>query len=46
MEKEIKNIIKEKYKEIATENCGCCCSSKNNEDVSKKIGYSDNDINF
>lgn len=46
MEKEIKNIIKEKYKEIATENCGCCCSSKNNEDVSKEIGYSDNDINF
>ena len=41
---EIKKIVKDKYKKIATTNCGCGCSCKSNQDVSKEIGYSDEDL--
>ncbi len=42
--KEIKKIVKEKYKEIATTNCGCGCGCKSNQNIAKEIGYSDEDI--
>jgi arsenite methyltransferase len=41
---EIKKIVKEKYKEIATTNSGCGCSCKNSQNIAKEIGYSDEDI--
>ena len=42
---EIKKIVKEKYAQIATQNSGCCsCSNKNNEKISKEIGYSQEDL--
>lgn len=40
----IKKIIKEGYKKIAVEGSGCGCSCKNSKDISKSIGYSDDDI--
>jgi SAM-dependent methyltransferase len=42
--KEIKKIVKEGYKKIAIENSGCGCNCNNSKDISKSIGYSDNDI--
>jgi ubiquinone/menaquinone biosynthesis C-methylase UbiE len=42
--KEIKKIVKEKYKEIATTNCGCGCSCKSSQNIAQEIGYSDDDI--
>jgi len=46
MDKDIKNIVKNKYKTIASTNCGCgCgCKSKNTSDISKEIGYSDEEL--
>jgi len=41
---EIKKIVKEKYKEIATVNSGCGCSCKSSQNIAKEIGYSDEDI--
>lgn len=43
----IKKIVKGKYKEIATSgsSCGCACSCGNTEDISKDIGYSEEDLN-
>jgi arsenite methyltransferase len=41
---EIKKIVKEKYKEIATKNSGCGCSCKSSQDISKEIGYSEDDL--
>ena len=40
--KKIKEVIKEKYKSIAVKGSGCGCN--NSEDISKNIGYSDDDI--
>ncbi len=42
--KEIKKIIKEGYKKIAVEGFGCGCNCENSKEISKNIGYSDNDI--
>jgi len=42
--KEIKKIVKEGYRKIAIEGSGCGCSCNNSKDISKSIGYSDNDI--
>lgn len=42
--KEIKKIVKERYKKIAIKGSGCGCSCNNSEDISKSIGYSDDDI--
>ena len=42
--KEIKQIIKEKYREIAVGNSGCGCVCGCNQNVSKNIGYSDEDL--
>ena len=41
--KDIKKIVKEKYKEIAVKGSGCC---NNNKEISKNIGYSDEDISM
>ena len=40
---QIKKIVKKHYGKIATEN-RCCCSSKKDVDISKEIGYSDQEI--
>jgi len=42
--KEIKKIVKEGYKKIAVEGSGCSCNCNNSKDVSKSIGYSEDDI--
>jgi len=42
--KEIKKIVKEGYKKIAIGGSGCGCSCNNSRDISKSIGYSDDDI--
>jgi len=45
-DKEIKDIVKEGYKKIASSNCSCGCGcKKSNEEISKSIGYSDEEIN-
>jgi len=41
---EIKKIVKDKYKEIATTNSGCGCSCKSSQNIAKEIGYSAEDI--
>src|SRR3989344_8148248 len=44
-ETEIKNIVKEGYAEIASEKgCGCSCGCSGSKQVSKEIGYSDEEI--
>ncbi len=42
--KEIKKIVKEGYKKIAIGNSGCCCSYNNSKEISKNVGYSDEEI--
>jgi SAM-dependent methyltransferase len=41
---EIKKIVKDKYSEIAVKNSGCSCSCNHSQDISKSIGYSDEDL--
>ena len=43
-ERNIKKIIKNKYKEIATCNSTCGCDCKNSDDVSRSIGYSQENL--
>ncbi|MFH1894784.1 MAG: arsenite methyltransferase, partial [Patescibacteria group bacterium] len=44
--KEIKEIVKKKYSEIANGfSCGCNYGCNDNKDISKNIGYSEDDIN-
>ncbi|MBU1164413.1 arsenite methyltransferase [Patescibacteria group bacterium] len=45
--KKIKQIIKDKYGKIANSNagCGCQCRCNDSEDISKEIGYSQEEIN-
>ncbi len=44
-EKEIKKIVKDKYKKIATDSDNCCsCKSKSNEELAISVGYSKNEI--
>jgi len=40
----IKKIVKEGYKKIATNECGCGCGCNNASTISKSIGYSDEDL--
>ncbi|KYK20830.1 arsenite S-adenosylmethyltransferase [Thermoplasmatales archaeon SG8-52-4] len=43
--KDIKKIVKESYSEIAKgESCNCCGSIKNDKEIAKSIGYSDEEI--
>lgn len=46
---EIKDIVKKHYQDIAIQNTDCCakrcgCGQKNNEEIAKSIGYSDEEI--
>lgn len=41
---EIKKIVKEGYRKIAIAGSGSGCSCNNSKDISKSIGYSDDDI--
>lgn len=43
---EIKKIVKEGYKKIAIESSGCGCGCENSKEISKSIGYLDDDIAF
>ncbi len=42
--KEIKKIVKEKYKEIALQGIACNCCSGNSQNISKSIGYSSEEL--
>jgi len=42
--KNIKKIVKEKYKEIVVKGSGCGCSCNSNKNISKSIGYSKEDL--
>lgn len=44
--KEIKQIVRDRYKKIATDNsnCGCGCGCKSTEAISKSIGYSKKEL--
>lgn len=45
-DKKIKNIIKENYSKIAAgKKCGCSCSCSDAKEISKSIGYSNEEIN-
>lgn len=41
---EIKKIVKNKYKEIAASNSSCGCGCGGAQDISKSIGYSEEDL--
>lgn len=43
MPNKTKQIVKKHYAKIAV-GCGCCCTKKNSEVISKSIGYSDKEI--
>jgi len=51
MEKDIKKIVKESYAKVAKQGTSCClssscCSSSNNSrDISKTVGYTDDEMN-
>jgi len=51
MEKDIKKIVKEGYAKIAKQgtsccsSSACCSSSSNSRDISKTVGYSDDEMN-
>ncbi len=49
---DIKNVVRERYCKIAKQNTSCCSTSKSSccgnisaKDISKKIGYSDKELN-
>lgn len=45
MEKDaIKKIVKDAYKEIATSGCGCSCGCNSAKNISKSIGYTDEEL--
>jgi ubiquinone/menaquinone biosynthesis C-methylase UbiE len=41
---EVKKIVKDKYKEVAEGKSSCCCSCSSAENISKSIGYSDEEL--
>lgn len=41
---EVKKIVKEKYQEIAKNNSSCGCGCKSSNDISRNIGYQENDL--
>ncbi|OGZ26776.1 MAG: arsenite S-adenosylmethyltransferase [Candidatus Nealsonbacteria bacterium RIFOXYB1_FULL_40_15] len=41
---DIKKIVKDAYKDIATNNSGCGCGCNNAKSISKSIGYSDEEL--
>jgi SAM-dependent methyltransferase len=45
MEQEnVKKIVKDAYKKIAESSSSCCCSCNNAKNISKNIGYSDEEL--
>ena len=45
---DVKKVVKKKYAEIASTGCGCQCGcgiDESSEDISKNIGYSDEELN-
>src|SRR4030042_5773063 len=40
----IKKIVKDKYKEIAVSGCSCGCGHSSAKNISKSIGYSDEEL--
>jgi len=45
-DKKIKEIVREGYSEIASNNCGCQCEcNSSKEEIAKQIGYSEREIN-
>jgi SAM-dependent methyltransferase len=42
--KDVKRIVKGSYGKIAKTGCSCSCSSKNNVDLAKSIGYTDKEL--
>jgi len=51
-DKKTKEIVRERYSQIATSGCGCgtassCCDiSPSNKDISRSIGYTEDEINY
>ena len=51
-DKKTKEIVRERYSQIATSGCGCgtassCCDvSLSNKDISRNIGYTEDEINY
>lgn len=45
MEKDIKKIVKDNYSKIASGSCCCSCSCSDSEQISKSVGYSNEEIN-
>lgn len=43
-DKKIKQIVKDKYAEIAVKNSSCGCGCSSSQDISKSIGYSDEEL--
>jgi arsenite methyltransferase len=43
-DEELRKSVRENYARIARESASCCCRSTSAEDISKSIGYSDEDI--
>jgi len=41
----VKKIVKDKYGKIANSGCGCQCSCDDGKDISKAIGYSEEEVN-
>ena len=43
-DEELRKSVRENYAKIARESASCCCRSTNAEDISKSIGYSDEEL--
>ena len=43
-DEEIKKVVREGYAQIANKASSCCCQPTQTDDISKSIGYSDEDI--
>jgi len=48
-EEEIRNLVRENYAQVATQDSSCCspansCCSSTQQDISKNVGYTDEDI--
>jgi len=41
---EVKKIVKDKYKEVAEGKSSCCCSCNSAENISKSIGYTEEEL--
>lgn len=44
--KQIKQIVKDKYQEMALKSSGCGCGCKSKQTIARQIGYTEDDINL